>query len=138
MLRCPKCKAKGMKVQCRPAVITLFDGDYTVEDHEFEEGPGAHESNDPAFCRDDCGFVGEPEDFEVEEEEKEYFISYEHTDCPVEPGITWADVYSCAANGECPVCHTKDIVPVSYRILENEDAYPGLTQLIAASQEQED
>lgn len=29
---------------------------------------------------------------------------YRHTDCPVQPGIEWDDVWSCACNDKCPAC----------------------------------
>lgn len=70
MFRYPKCKAEGMTVDCRPSVRTEFDGEGDVIDHEFQEGPGAYDDDDTAFCGD-CSFIGKPDDFEYEEEDEQ-------------------------------------------------------------------
>ena len=41
-------------------------------------------------------------------------IYYRHLDCPVDPDVEWEDDWSCACNGECPACGTKDIEPVDW------------------------
>lgn len=47
-----------------------------------------------------------------------FIINYRHTNCPVAPGIEWQDAWSCACNGECPACGTKDIEPYDYNETE--------------------
>jgi hypothetical protein len=43
-----------------------------------------------------------------------FLIRYRHDDCLIEPGVEWYDVWSCACNGQCPVCGTKDIEPIAW------------------------
>lgn len=43
-----------------------------------------------------------------------YFMRYQHLDCEVHPGVEWYDLWSCACNGECPACSTRDIEPVEW------------------------
>lgn len=37
-------------------------------------------------------------------EETGYIVHYEHTDCPVQPGITWDGQWSCMCDDQCPAC----------------------------------
>jgi hypothetical protein len=46
-----------------------------------------------------------------------YRIYYEHHDCPEDPDVKWDDTWSCACNGECPACETKDIEPVDWELI---------------------
>lgn len=46
-----------------------------------------------------------------------YRVEYAHDDCRVDPGVEWVDFWSCACNGQCPACGTKDIEPVDWKRL---------------------
>lgn len=48
----------------------------------------------------------------------QYFIRYRHLNCMIDPRIEWFDVWSCACNGECPVCGMKDIEPVEWTVMD--------------------
>lgn len=50
-----------------------------------------------------------------------YLIYYRHLDCPsgLQPG--WWDTWDCACNGECPECGTKDIEPIDWEELRDEE-----------------
>jgi hypothetical protein len=46
--------------------------------------------------------------------EKQLLIRYHHRDCAVDPSVEWHDLWSCACNGVCPACGTKDIEPIDW------------------------
>ena len=46
-------------------------------------------------------------------------IHYRHDECLVEPGVEWYDLWSCACNGQCPACGTKDIEPITWEDAKN-------------------
>jgi hypothetical protein len=41
-------------------------------------------------------------------------VRYQHLDCAVNPNTQWYDLWSCACNGQCPACGTKDIEPMEW------------------------
>lgn len=43
-----------------------------------------------------------------------YIIKYRHLSCTIMPGVEWFDLWSCACNGRCPACGTKDIEPTQW------------------------
>jgi hypothetical protein len=47
--------------------------------------------------------------------ERFVLIRYEHTECTVNPTVTWYDVWSCTCNGQCPACGMKDIEPIEWK-----------------------
>lgn len=60
-----------------------------------------------------------------------YINHYEHEDCPVQPGVSWQDQWSCMCNDRCPACNA-EIEPHhseldGTRTQEELDAYNGVT-----------
>ena len=51
----------------------------------------------------------------MDPEASSFLIRYRHDECKVERGVEWYDVWSCACNGQCPACGTKDIEPIDWR-----------------------
>lgn len=71
--------------------------------------------SDSGYCSDTCEDRGVTDG-------KTLLVHYAHTECPIDPVITWDEENGPeygACNSECPACGTKDIEPVSWHDVDH-------------------
>lgn len=81
---------------------------------EHFDPTSAGRPDDADYCSDDCEAKGVTDG-------KTFLVHYVHSDCAVQPGVTWDEENGPeygACNSSCPACDAKDIEPRAYHDVE--------------------